>query len=72
MVKRDHRTFKPKRSSDEGVGLGDAVQPSVRRRVAVGVALQVEPGQEVHRGDVVEEAAVRVDRDDFAVLQIFR
>ncbi len=33
---------------------------------------QVESGQEVHGGDVVEEAAIGIDGDHLAVLQIPR
>jgi len=43
----------------------------VTGRVSIGVTLQVEAGQEVHGGHVVEEAAVRIDCDHFAIFQVF-
>ena len=48
----------------------DAVQVRVDGRVPVGVAFEVEPGQEVHPLGGLQEAAVRVDRHDLAVLEV--
>ena len=54
------------------MGLGDAVELGIGGRVPVGVSLEVEAGKEFHGCDVVEQAAVGVDGDDLAVLQIPR
>ena len=61
-------TFESEGSSDERVGLGDAVEGGIGGRVPVGVSLQVEAGKEVHWGDVVEQASVGIHCDHFAVL----
>ena len=65
-------TFESKSSSDERVGLGDAVELGIGGRVPVGVSLEVEAGKEFHGCDIVEQAAVGVNGDNLAVLQIPR
>ena len=52
------------------MGLVDAVELAVNGRVPVGVALEVEAGEEVHGLSGFEEAAVGVDGHHLAVLEV--
>ena len=59
-------------ASEQGMRLSDAIKLSVDGRIPVGVTLQMKSRQEIHFNHRIQEPAIRVHCDHFAIFQVPR